>query len=195
MQWQWHPSWPHNLYCLQNLLADSLLCVLRTRFLFYSFTFIFYLYFDFFILTLLICEGFWTRRLTIHNMIWEGHWFTMDHCWLRKWCSQCYLHMDIHTPLITKGWIDLISFYADKSDKLVLFKYVRNSSFQLHVSNRSTNSLLRANFLNHICIRRPLSMSNLIHFQVQLFRYYCKASHLVSFFFLFNYFFTFLLYK
>ena len=90
-------------------------------------------------------------------------------------------NMDIHTPLITEGWNDLISFYADKSDKLVLFKYVRNTSFQLHVSKRSTDSLLRANFLNHICICRPLSMSNLIHFQVQLSRYYSKASHLVSF--------------
>ena len=93
-------------------------------------------------------------------------------------------NMNIHTPLITEGWNDLISFYAAKFDKLVLFKYVGNSSFQLHVSNRSTDSWLRANFLNHICICRPLSMSKLIHFQVQLSRYYCKASHLVSYFFL-----------
>jgi len=28
--------------------------------------------------------------------------------------------MDIHSPMITEGWSDLISFYADKSDKLVL---------------------------------------------------------------------------
>jgi len=51
---------------------------------FYSFTFISYLYFYFFILNLLICEGFWTRRPIVQNTIWEGHWFTMDHCWLRK---------------------------------------------------------------------------------------------------------------
>jgi len=84
VQWQWHQSPPHNLYCLQNLLADSLLCFWRTMFLFHSSTFIFYLYFDFFILTLLIFEGFWTRWPTVHNTIWEGHWFTVDHCWLRK---------------------------------------------------------------------------------------------------------------
>ena len=64
-------------------------------------------------------------------------------------------NMDIHTSLITEGCNDLRSFYADKSDKLVLFKYVGNSSFQLHVSNRSTNSRLRAIFLNNISIRRP----------------------------------------
>jgi len=40
--------------------------------------------FYFFILNLLICEGFWTRRSTVHNTIWEKHWFIVDHCWLRK---------------------------------------------------------------------------------------------------------------
>ena len=55
----------------------------RPSLFFYSFTviiFIFNFICLFFILNLLICEGFWTRGPTVHNTIWEGHWFTVDHC-------------------------------------------------------------------------------------------------------------------
>ena len=93
-------------------------------------------------------------------------------------------NMNIHTPMITQGWNNLISFYADESDKLVVFKYFGNSSFQLHVSKRVCDSTLKANFFNHLSIRRPLHTSNLKHFEVQLSTYYCRASHLVSFIFL-----------
>jgi len=51
---------------------------------FYSFTLICYVYFYFFILNLLICERFWTRRPSAHNTLLEGAWFIVDHCWLRK---------------------------------------------------------------------------------------------------------------
>ncbi|XP_027908851.1 uncharacterized protein LOC114168294 [Vigna unguiculata] len=86
--------------------------------------------------------------------------------------------MDIHTPMITQGWNQLRSFYGDQSDKLVVFKYVGNSSFVIHVSKRSANTGIKTKFLNNVAIRRPLSMSNLIHFTVELSTYYCQASDL-----------------
>jgi len=104
-------------------------------------------------------------------------------------------NMNIHTPMITQGWNDLISFYADQSDKLIVFKYFENSSFQLHVSKRACDSTLKANFFNTLSIRRPLHMSNLIHFEVELSTYYCQASHLVSFNFFFIYLHGFLISK
>ena len=80
---------------------------------------------------------------------------------------ECNVHnvtynMDIHTPMITQCWNDL--------------KYVRNCSFQIHFSRRSSESSIQANFLKNIVIRHPLTMSKLIHFQVE----YRQASHLVS---------------
>jgi len=75
---------PHNLYFLQNLLGIPYYVSEGPSLFFYSLTFICYLYFYFFILNMLICEGFWTRRPTVHNTMWEGHWFIVDHCWLRK---------------------------------------------------------------------------------------------------------------
>jgi len=92
--------------------------------------------------------------------------------------------MNIHTPMITQGWNDLISFYADQFDKLVVFKYFGNSSFQLHVSKRACDSTLKANFFNHLSIRRPLHTSNLKHFEVQLSTYSVEPATWLVFFFI-----------
>ena len=56
---------------------------------------------------------------------------------------ECNVHnvtynMDIHTPMITQGWNALRSFYADKSDKLFMLKYIGNCSFQIQFSERSS---------------------------------------------------------
>jgi len=52
----------------------TLLCFWKTRYFFYSFTFICYVYFYFFILNLLICEGFWTCRLSVHCNILKEYY-------------------------------------------------------------------------------------------------------------------------
>jgi len=157
---------------------------LKDQVFFYSFTFlsIFCLYF--FILNFLILKDFGhvDRLFIIRNMKDLGsQWTIVDYD--RNVHNVTY-NMNIHTPMITQGWNDLISFYADESDKLVVFKYFGNSSFQLHVSKRVCDSTLKANFFNHLSIRRPLHTSNLKHFEVQLSTYYCRANHLVSFIFL-----------
>ena len=63
-----------------------------------------------------------------------------------------------------------------------MLKYVGNCSFQIHFSRRSLDLRIQANFLKNIAIRHPLTMSKLIHFQVELSRYYFQARRLVSFF-------------
>jgi len=96
---------------------------------FFSLAFIYYLYFYFFILNLLICEGFGhVDRLFIisYGKDIGSQWTIVDY---ESNVHNVTYNMDIHSPLITEGWNDLRSFYADKSDKLVLFKYIRNSSF------------------------------------------------------------------
>jgi len=131
---------------------------------------------------LLICEGFWTRGPTVHNRSGKdigSQWTIVDY--------ECNVHnvtynMDIHTPMITQSWNDLRSFYVDKLDKLYVLKYVGNCSFQIHFSRCSSVSKIQDNLKNNIAIRHPLTMSKLIHFQVELSRYYCQASHLVRFF-------------